>query len=148
MGFQFTVEDVFNVLIALEKSGSVLYMHLSDTAQDLETMKLFKHLSEQELQHQALYESWKSERFETVELEMEYTEYLSALVKETFRVLESAHSDTIDYANGLQLAKSLEKDTLIFLSECDRLLGGKKQSLIEKIKNEERKHLKLLYELG
>lgn len=147
MNLNFTIEDIFNVLIALEKTGSGLYTKLSDGAQDLETMKLFKWLSDQEKSHQALYESWKAERFETVPVDEDYEDYLKALVKATFEVLEEAQKETLGYLEGIMLARSLEKDTLMFLSECDHLLGGSKKELIEKIKGEERKHLKQLYDL-
>ncbi len=148
MSLQFSLEDILNVLISLEKTGSSLYLKLSEVAIDLETVKLFKWLSGQEKAHQALYEAWKEERYELVAVEEDYHQYLESLIKATFDVLSYSEKAEMNYLEGIALAKSLEKDTLIFLSECDYLLGGKKKELIESIKGEERKHLKKLYDLG
>lgn len=148
MSLQFSLEDILNVLISLEKTGSSLYFKLSEVAIDLETVKLFKWLSEQEKAHQALYEAWKAERYELVAVDEDYHQYLQSLIKATFDVLSYSEQAEMSYPEGIVLAKSLEKDTLIFLSECDYLLGGKKKELIERIKSEERKHLKKLYDLG
>lgn len=147
MSVQFSLEDLLQVLIALEQNGAALYSQLSQNAKDLETMKLFAHLSEQEKHHQELYESWKEAHFEAQPIDAEYAQYLTVLVKETFKVLETAKSASFDFHAALTLAKTMEKDTLLFLSECNRLTGGRKKELIEQIKDEERKHLKLLYEL-
>lgn len=144
MSLKFSLEDILNVLIALEKSGAKLYTNLSEAAKDLETLKLFKLLSDQEKLHQALYESWKLEHFEDVEVEQEYAEYLQSLVKHTFAVLNKAEHDALGLQEGVALAKTMEKDTLMFLSEYDQLLGGQKSEMIERIKGEERKHLKYL----
>ena len=135
MSIHFSLEDLLQVLIALEKNGSALYSQLSKDAKDLETMKLFAHLSEQEKHHQELYESWNAEHFEAQPIDAEYAQYLTVLVKETFKVLETASNTALDFHSGLSLAKTLEKDTLLFLSECNRLMGDKKRELIEKIKD-------------
>ncbi len=148
MSIPFSLEDLLQVLIALEQNGAAIYSQLSKDAKDIETMKLFAHLSEQEKQHQLLYESWSEAHFDSQPIDAEYAQYLTVLVKETFKVLETVGTASLDYHAGLALAKTLEKDTLLFLSECNRLVSGNNKAQIEQIKDEERRHLKLLYELG
>ncbi len=141
----FILEDILNVLIALESHGNRLYQALADMAADLEAMKLFNDLAEQELQHKAIYIGFKENLSLQTELDDDYTAYLTELLHSNIR-LEQTDLGSYTHDQALDLGIQLEKDTLSLLGELERILTEKKGE-IEKLVQEERRHLVRLLRL-
>lgn len=136
----FLIEDLFNTLIAIEDYGNRTYKELAEKVNDPEVQKLFVNLAEHEEKHKDRYEKLKN-RFDTSEeISEEYQNYLRILLRHSiFKTLDNNVGDDID--DALQLAISLEKETLIFLNEVQTILGRSSYAVFEDIKNEERSHL-------
>lgn len=142
----FTLEDIFNIMIELETLGNHHYIEMQNMTDDLELRSLFGQLAEQEIAHKALYTSYKHKNitFNQNEANEEYRSYMDALLKGTVQFLEESRVIK-DFDHGFGIAVSLEKDTILFLSELRRIIDSAYYEAIDKIINEERKHLEILY---
>lgn len=141
----FVLEDILNALIALESHGNRLYLAMADKAADLETMKLFTDLAEQELLHKEIYAEFKEKLNLETELDHDYRAYLTELLRSNIH-LERADIRCYDHDQALELGIQLEKDTLVLLGELEKILSEKTKE-IEKLVREEKKHLVQLLQL-
>ncbi len=141
----FVLEDILNALIALEDHGNRLYLALADKAADLETMKLFTGLAEQERLHKEIYVQFKEKLNLETELDQDYRAYLTELLSSSIH-LERADIRSYGHDQALELGIQLEKDTLVLLGELEKILSEKKKE-IEKLVQEEKKHLLELLKL-
>lgn len=141
----FLLEDVLNVLIELENLGSVHYHKMAEMTEDSELKGLFARLSVQELAHKEIYEDYKKQKinFEEQTLLSDYKDYMDALLKNAITFLNT-HMNFKDFKDGFEIAVKLEKETLLFLSEIKVILGKAHHEAIDKLMNEERKHLRFL----
>lgn len=140
MGELFLVEDLINTLIAIEDYGNRTYKELADKVNNEEVKSLFIDLAKHEEKHKEHYEKLKKRFNTSKEVSEEYQNYLRILLRHSiFKTLDSDIGDDIE--DALQLAISLEKETLIFLSEVQTILGSSSYAVFEDIKNEERSHL-------
>lgn len=141
-----TLEDVLDVLIQLEDTGNAHYRLLAGMAGDGELERLFLLLAEQEKKHQSLYEGYRTELVpftQEASIDSEYRAYVAALLKETLQFLSVSHP-VPDLETGLAVAMQLEKDTLLFLSEMKALLGTSAHEGIDRVIEQERRHLAYL----
>lgn len=147
MGEIFALEDIFNVMIELESLGHKHYNKLQTMTDDLTLRELFKHLACEELDHKELYTSYKKKSisFSTSKVDNEYMDYIAALLKGTIQFLNNSQEiDSFD--QGFDIAVNLEKDTILFLSELRRIIDSAYYDAIDNIMDQERAHLKALYE--
>lgn len=141
----FRYSDILHSLIALEVAGNLLYTELSEQAKSLEIQKLMRLLADQEKHHKAMYEAMLGEdlvRTEGSDEEAAYIEALIATVTDNIKHAEAASEMRL----ALKAAKQLEMDTILLLNELKAVIrvGVDK---IHGLINEERKHLKLIYDL-
>jgi rubrerythrin len=141
----FILEDILNALITLESHGNRLYLALADRAADLDAMKLFANLAEQELQHKTIYMGFKDKLRVQADLDEDYTAYLTELLRSNIQ-LRQIDLGRYDHDQALELGIQLEKDTLSLLGELERILS-EKRSEIDQLVEEERKHLVQLLQL-
>ena len=143
----FVLEDVLNVLIELETKGNFNYSFMARQTENPKLHDFFEILANQELKHKAIYEGYKQEfvTFEHSQVTQEYKEYMSVLLKNTIRMLEKT-ADLNDILQSYDMAITLEKDTILLLIEMKHLIPASRHEEIEKLINEERQHLKFLYQ--
>ncbi|MBN2222076.1 MAG: hypothetical protein JW708_07655 [Vallitaleaceae bacterium] len=143
----FSLEDVLNVMISLEKNGSEHYLKMEENSKDLVAKALFSKLAKQEQIHQEIYSKMKEQSITFVhsEMEKEYQEYLNSLLEETIRFLQ-APLVSFSAETGFEVAIQLEKDTLLLLAELKHIMKGQVTKEIDDIMDQERGHLKALYQ--
>lgn len=147
MAEQFMYEDILNTLIELETRGGALYEKLSETAQTMEARNLFKFLAGQEDNHRKIYMGLKKETYERETLTEEYSGYLNALLDQAFESLLEVEAEAHNLGTAVKKAKQIEMETLVLLSEFKRLIPESQHGQIDPLMDEERRHLKLLYDL-
>lgn len=143
----YLIDDLFNTLIGLEEFGQKTYQDLAENSDDLRVQKLFKMLAEQEAGHKKYYLELKEKFNTTRDVDDEYKKYLNVLIKNSF--FKTTSSENINkISDALSLGIALEKETLLFLSETQNVLGEISYEVFEKVKDEERRHLALLLDLS
>lgn len=147
MSETFHAGDLLDSLIELEKTGHAFYGEAAEKTRDEKAAELFRFLACEEAKHEKLYTDLAAEFRKTAPSEgpigADYEAYLKALVTRNFR-FGPADFDSLEAA--LRFAMSLEKDTLIYVGEIRNILGNQKAELFDTIRNEERKHLRMLTE--
>lgn len=147
MNATFQMEDLFNVLIELETQGSKNYEYLASQTDDQRMIGFFLNLSKQELKHKVIYEGYKKEFlvFEESEITTEYKEYMSVLLHNSISILNKKEVSK-DSLIAYDMAITLEKDTILFLNEMKNLIPLSLHKKIDVLMDEERQHLKFLYQ--
>lgn len=145
----FRTGDLLNSLVELEKTGHDFYLKMSRQSRDAKRGDLFRFLAGEEAKHEKIYTDLSNEFSGSTtaheEVDEDYGAYLKALLSQHFN-FSAADLDTPEAA--LKFAVSLEKDTLIYLGELQSVLKGWKADLFERIKKEERNHLRMLADLS
>ncbi len=143
----FVLEDLINVLIKLEDMGYENYTHMAKVSNNEQLKKFFSSLAEQERSHSKFYKGIKSEmaKYPTSEIDSEYMRYIDVMLKNAISFLEDKHKPS-DIDEAFHMAIVLEKETLLFLNEMKQIIPSDKVSDINKMIEEERRHLKGLYE--
>lgn len=147
MSETFHAGDLLNSLIELEKTGHSFYAQAAENTGDEKAEKLFRFLSGEEAKHEKIYSDLAAEFQGNApsegSVDEDYGAYLKALLTQHF------HFDRADFSSleaALRFAVSLEKDTLIYVGEIQNILGNQKAELFDGIRQEERKHLRMLTE--
>ncbi|MDY3118417.1 MAG: ferritin family protein [Peptoniphilus sp.] len=145
MAEQFKVVDLIESLVRLEQFGKRFYVKCAEKTEEVENKKFFNFLADQESRHEEIYKDLAS-KYEGQQgidnkYDEDYSAYLSALVNQSFDFDEDI--DVNDFKVAMKRALGLEKDTIIFISEVENILNSKDE-VIEKIKEEERGHIRLI----
>lgn len=141
----FRYSDILHTLIALEVAGNLLYTELAEEAKTIEIRKLMLLLADQEKHHKAMYEAMLGEDLIRPEGESEEAAYIEALISTVTENIQSVNAVS-DLKMALKSAKQLEMDTILLLNEL-KLVVKVGVEKIHQLVNEERKHLKLIYDL-
>lgn len=144
MGETFVLGDLMRTLIRLEEQGNGLYTALVEKQTVDEVKKLFALLADQELKHKKLYEKMSGELEEVSAISEEYKAYVDVLLKDTIAFLSNP-LNAQNHEEAFETAVRLEKDTLLLLSELKQIVPRSAHDLIERVQEEERKHLQLIY---
>ncbi|MGB3367494.1 MAG: ferritin family protein [Acidaminobacteraceae bacterium] len=140
------IEDILNALIALEEKSSKNYDILARNAESIESKTLFETLSIKEQEHKEIYEMFKKDHVLTEEVDEEYSGYVDALLHNSF--YEELDFDfKYSFEEGIRYAMNLERDTIIFLNEIKSFANIVYAQEIEQLKNEEKKHLRILNDI-
>lgn len=144
----FSLEDVFNVMIELEILGNTHYLEMEKLTNDYQLKELFSGLATQEMAHKELYTRYKNLHisFQSNELNVEYKEYMDALLKSTIGFLKG-NPKINSFEQGYEIAIQLEKDTILFLGEIKGIIDPTYYTAIDEVLNQERNHLKALLKL-
>lgn len=141
---KFGVSDLLAAMVRLEQTGNRFYTALSERATDEEEKKFFAHLAGEELRHEEIYaglaEQYKSAEPQNI-MNEPYGDYLDILLNQSFDFSEAELEDRM---SAWRIAVGLEKDTLLFINEVQPLIDTKEQHLFDRIRNEERGHLRAL----
>lgn len=138
----FILQDLINSLIVLERTGHNFYTKLANEINDNKIKVLFESLARDEIDHENFFESLKVEFSNSIEIDDDYEDYLKVLISNNFNLEDKLNIDVENYDVAINLAAQLEKDAILFLTEMSKIIGESKREVIEKLINEERKHLK------
>lgn len=141
----FRYTDMLHTLIALEVAGNQLYSKLAEEATTLEIRKLMLLLADQEMHHKAVYESMLGEDHTEVAVQTDEGAYIEALISTVTENI-AAVQVAADLQLSLKAAKQLEMDTILMLNEVKQVMTYSAEK-VHLLINEERKHLKLIYDL-
>ncbi|HOJ87374.1 MAG TPA: ferritin family protein [Pseudothermotoga sp.] len=139
-----SIGDLVSIAVQVEANGYVFYDNLAKNQKNQRMKDFFNRLADQERVHQQIFknltEQTHSSTSVTSWIEDEVSGYLKSFAQVSiFPSIEKSKQD-LSLQQALDLAISIEKDSIIFYSELLRYATAEK-STIESIINEEKKHL-------
>ena len=152
MNEQFTIQEIIEIAIEIEKNGEVFYHTLAESANIAMLRGLFKLLSGEEKKHKAKFEeilkSVGGYQISDVYYATEYMGYMKALAdeqvfKKDISALDVAKS-VKSSKEAIELAIDFEKDSIIFLHEMLDMMDEDEKEAVKKLLNEERNHIRKL----
>lgn len=154
MQTSFNIEDLFEAIIAIETVGHKNYKRLSAHTEDPQLKRYFTSLAEMELKHHAIFTEMKKSvvHFPTPNLDTDYADYLRSLLANTLRFVKLFEVQMVnpevfsDFDLAFDLAVGLEKDAILFLTEMKQVLDSSHRPVLNTLIDEERSHLKYLYD--
>ncbi len=145
----FTLTDICNIAIQIEKNGAETYLNASKTAKDPELAEVLAWMAREEENHAGWFESIKSDKKLTAEqMKMEAVGkslLLEIVQNNTFSLDNDMLQNTTELAGIIAQSIEFEEDTILFYEILLDLLGN--DETIEKLKfiiQEERNHIKKL----
>ncbi len=152
MDDKFTVQEIIEIAIEIEKNGKSFYQSLSEQANSAQLRDFFEYLSKEEESHINKFEELlrMSGGYQISELYYTtgYMGYMKAIADErvfkNISVIEFVKSlksipEAIDKAIGF------EKDSILFLYEMQEVLDDKNnKEIVQKLINEEKVHIRRL----
>ncbi len=153
MDDKFTIQEIIEIAIEIEKNGKSFYQSLSEQAGSAQLRDLFEYLSKEEELHINRFEELLkiSGGYQISELyyATDYMGYMKAIADE--RVFKSNLSvnefvkNIKSASEALDKAIGFEKDSILFLYEMQEFLDDKNnKGTIQKLINEEKDHIRRL----
>ena len=147
----FSVEEIFELAIRLEKNGEHYYRHFLDSLQDPEIKKIFSWLADQEVQHANFFNHLKQMHSERPS---DFHETPDGVLLQDYLGDRALSLDDVDLASltdphrVLQAALEFENDTIVFF-DMIKVFVTEKSALaqLEAIILEERRHIEILQNL-
>ena len=154
MNEKFSSTDIVEIAIEIEKNGRSFYEGFSRKAEDNAIAQFFSNMAEEEAQHEKDFKAILSSVMSHQPCDaypQEYFSYLNAvaggyLFKDSDEFKErtsgiGSEKDAIDFSLGI------EKDSILLYEEIKKMIPDKERHLIESIINQEREHVKKLWDL-
>jgi rubrerythrin len=149
----FKAGDVFRFAIRIEEDGEIFYRRAALAAEEKEVTDLFNRLAGEEVLHKKTFQDLLAQIEEEPPRETYQGEYMAYLkdhidnkavfskdVKAQQKEVHGALS-TIEFALGREL------DSILYYQEVKQFVPQRQHSLIDKIIEEERKHVAVLGEV-
>lgn len=145
-------KEILDMAIQIEKNGKAFYKEMENLSQESELKEVYGLLAEEEVKHieefNRLRDDLKSDRPDHSLERDEYVLYLDLLADEhIFKADGSGEKmagETVDKLGGLEIGIQFEKDSILFFWELYRLIMEKERSVIDRLIQEEKKHLQKL----
>jgi rubrerythrin len=146
-----TGDEIIEIAMRLEERGEAFYKAAADKATRADIKALFEDLAVQEQYHRRAFQQMGRD---VVALALspeqwdEFQAYTNALLQQSFfakpeGVLDQA-AGAMDEREALQGALGFEKETLLFFHELKGVVGGAGQQTVERIVQEEKRHIQRL----
>ncbi len=146
--------EIVDIAKKIEVCGQAFYDAAVEEVDDAEARKLFTFLRNEERRHETEFEALLS-HVEEADGEWrddeEYAGYMRSLAEyrvfpdpEAARALVTAVDDA---ASVLRHAMNFEKDSILFLHEMRPIVREEDRTMVDRLLDEERKHLRLLSEM-
>lgn len=146
--------EIVDIAKKIETCGEAFYDAAVDHVDDPEVRKLFTFLRNEERRHETEFENLLS-HVEEADGEWrdneEYAGYMRSLAEyrvfpdpEAARALVAAVNDV---TSVLRHAMNFEKDSILFLHEMRPIVREEDRRMVDRLLDEERKHLRLLSDL-
>jgi rubrerythrin len=149
MGHDFNVDEIFQMAEQIERNGAKFYRDAADSISDESAKQLLLDLAKMEDEHLILFEHFRSD-LSGADVEVtifdpdgEAEQYLRALAD--MRVFYQREVDTSSLEEVYKEAIIAEKDSIVFYLGMKELVPERLgKDRIDKIINEEMKHIRLL----
>ncbi len=150
----YSTKELMDIAIGIEETGVYFYSTFKDKFKDESFKQIFQFLADEELRHKDVFLGMLKELKDTKGVfTEEYYAYLKAIG--TTRVF--ANKDDIDNIaptltqplDIIKIAMDAERDSIVWYSELKEIYkkDAKSKDILEKIINEERKHVLTLLDL-
>jgi len=150
----FSVSEVVQIGIEIEKNGKDFYNTVASSSKNKEVKKMWEYLANEEEQHIKTFEEILStvEKYEPPEAYPgEYFSYLKALSEQHVftqknkgkEIAKKVKNDT----EAIELAIGFEKDSILFYYEMKKLVKKDTSKTIDKLIEQEQGHLSKLSDL-
>ncbi len=154
MAIFFSVNELLEIALAIERNGLAFYQALANRTQNVEAKVIYDYLASEERKHIELFQKMQN-AFQDYQLPEnypgEYQNYLKALVNShIFTSVEEAVAEAKkapEEIYALDKGIQTEKDSILFYTEMQNLIRVSDQPIIQKIIEEEKAHLRQLTEL-
>jgi len=155
MSDQFSIQEIIEIAIEIEKNGEAFYRTLAESANTARLRDLFKYLSEEEKKHKVRFEeilkSVGGYQISEIYYATEYMGYMKALADERVFTKDVFAPDIVkslqSSKEALDLAIGFEKDSIIFLHEMQDMVNEPERKTVQKLLDEEREHIRRLSEI-
>jgi rubrerythrin len=149
-----TGDEVVEIAIRLEESGEAFYTAAAEKANDLDVKALFQQLALQEMYHRRAFQQMDRGTVQavlTADQWEEFQAYTGALLQQSFfdrpedALNVAARAE--DERTALQAALNFEKETLLFFYELKDVVRNPGQQVVERIIQQEKRHIRRLSEM-
>jgi rubrerythrin len=145
----FTIEDIRNIAIQIEKNGEETYRNASKAAKDPEVAKMLAWMADEEKYHAKWFSGLKSNTRVTPEqreMEMMGRTLLQDMIKgNNFLIDENELQNAKTVEEVIARSKTLELDTILFYEFLINFLDDQETIIqLKRIIEEERNHIKQL----
>jgi rubrerythrin len=152
MSDQFSIQEIIEIAIEIEKNGEAFYRTLVESANTARLRDLFKYLSEEEKKHKVRFEeilkSVGGYQISEIYYATEYMGYMKALADERVFTKDVFAPDIVknlkSSKEAIDLAIGFEKDSIIFLHEMQDMINDPEKETVQRLLNEEREHIRRL----
>jgi rubrerythrin len=152
MSDQFSIQEIIEIAIEIEKNGEAFYRTLVESANTARLRDLFKYLSEEEKKHKVRFEeilkSVGGYQISEIYYATEYMGYMKALADERVFTKDVFAPDIVknlkSSKEAINLAIGFEKDSIIFLHEMQDMISDPEKETVQRLLNEEREHIRRL----
>ncbi len=147
----FSAGELYDIAVGIEKNGVAYYGSLSEQVDDPELKRMYSGLVDMEQRHIHLFQEMRDRLVESgpvvpPDVEQEYDEYLRALIDSSVfpndDVAREVAARAASTAEALQFAIGAEKDSILFYTEMKDLVPAKEREAVDRIIQEEKKHLR------
>ncbi len=148
----FSPQEILRIAVKVEERGENLYAALEAKSTNDKLKKLWKYLKEQEDLHRQIFQEMLEKVGDYIVYEFnpgEYESYLRAissqyiitqeLIEKKTEELFASDMEAIDFAIGI------EKDSILTYTTLRDYVLSEKQSILDKVIREEKKHLAQLF---
>ena len=152
MSNEFSIQEVIEIVIEIEKNGAAFYGALAKS-EDIDRLReLYIYLSREERQHiirfQEILASVGGYQVSEAYYATQYMGYMKALADERVFKSDVSATEAADGAKSpreaVDIAIGFEKESILFLKELSELIAESDTEVIQKLLDEEREHLKRL----
>lgn len=145
----FTVEDIRNIAVQIEKNGEESYRSAGRMAKDPETARIMTWMADEEKSHREWFENLRSDRDLTAE-QQEMAALGKSLLQDmikgnTFLLAQDELEEAESFIAVLSRSQVFEQDTILFYEFLLGLIDDQATVVqLRKIIDEERSHLQRL----
>jgi len=150
----FGAQDILDFAVRIEENGETFYRRVARAIDDRDAQQLFNDLANEEVQHKKVFQELSSTitRIELPEsYPGEFLEYLYNYIDGKVVFTESATHEIaperLNPASAIDFAIQKEYDSILYYQEIKELVAENERNLIDRIIQEERKHVAHLSEL-
>lgn len=148
----FTIADIRNIAIQIERNGEATYRKAAEQASDPELVETFNRMADDEMRHAQWFESIQTDQeltAEQLELEAVGKSILREMVKDkTFSLEEKALAKVDNIIDLISESQGFEEDTILFYEMLSGFIDDPRTlEQLNRIIAEEKKHSEELKEL-
>lgn len=144
---QFRPPEIIKFAVRIEENGINFYKEMAKKMEEKSTKELFNFLSDQEIKHKDIFQDFLSsiEGFKPDEsYTEEYFSYLKAYADDNIFSKEKKGRMMASEINtpeeAIDVGIGIEKDSIHYYLELEKLVPEDKKKIIQKVIEEERKH--------